>query len=108
MNEPVYDMLLSRGIQAEVQFPADTAIEIAKAIRGKGFRADTMGGRIGVTKTIPVPFSERIELRHAVGSMVVDHDGIVFSGFYTKKSEVIDKVLNAVITTLRQRCHTHA
>ena len=105
MSEPVYGLLLSRGIQAEVQFPADTAIEIAKAIRVKGFRADTMGGHIGVTRTIPVHFNKRIELRHAIGSMVVDHDGIVFSGFsYTKKADVIDKVLNAVISTLRQRC----
>jgi len=105
MSEPVYDLLLSRGIQAEVMFPADTAIEIAKAIRGKGFRADTMGGRIGVTRTCPVPFNQNLELRHAIGSMIVDHDGIVFSGFsYTKKADAIDKVLNAVISTLRQRC----
>ena len=109
LSEPVYDLLLSRGIQAEVRFPADTAIEIAKAIRGKGFRADTMGGRIGVTKTAPVPSNDSLELRHAIGSMVVDHDGIVFSGFsYAKKADAIEKVLNAVITTLRQRCTTLA
>jgi len=109
MTEPVYDLLLSRGIQAEVTFPADTAIEIAKAIRGEGFRADTLGGRIGITRTCPVPFNQKLELRQAVGSMIVDHDGIVFSGFsHTKKAEVIDKVLNAVISTLRQRCQTHA
>ena len=103
MIQRVYGILLNRGIRAEVQYPANTAMIIADAIREKGLQAETWGDRIGVTATANVSLEDKLwTIRRTVGSLIVDHEGITFTGFRLKKKPGhAGNVLDAVIDTLR-------
>ena len=98
-----YGILLNRGIHAEVQYPANTAMIIADAIREKGLQAETWGDRIGVTATANVSLEDKLwTIRRTVGSLIVDHDGITFTGFRLKKKPGhTGNVLDAVIDPLK-------